>query len=112
MSWLRDLLPEDVRRSLPALPWGPLTGSGGCGNVDQHGLLYSALGHAVIKAAAHGRVKGNQKLLTDPVAQKEILEATIYGVRSLSDDIERRGKAMIRLASALRRAPASEYGHS
>jgi len=108
MSWLRDLLPEEISRSLPALPWGPVTGSGGCGSVDQQAMLHSALGHAVIKAAAHGRVKGNHKLLTDPEAQKQILEASIHGVRSLSDDIERRGKAMVRFAGALRGEHRSE----
>ena len=102
MTWLRDILPDEIARVLPAHPWGPVTGSAGCGSLDQQGLLHVALGHAVIEAAALGRVRGNHTLVEDSAAEREILGAMVRGLSSLSGDMARRGEGLTRLAQVLR----------
>jgi hypothetical protein len=102
MTWLRAILPDGIAKNLPALPWGPVSGTPGCGSVNQQGLLHAALGHAVITAAALGRSQGNHTLSSDAEAQRQILAATVRGVTSLWEDLARRGEAMSRLAHALR----------
>ena len=104
VAQLASVLPEEVRRVLPAMPWGPVTGTSGCGSLDYTQFLHAGLGEAVLVAAALARGRGGAALLHDRGAQRAIADGTVRGVSALASDLERRGHGLVRLAGALRGA--------
>jgi hypothetical protein len=102
ITQLVSILPNEVRLSLPALPWGPVTGTNGCGSVDYHQFLVAALGEAVLVAAELANGRGSLSLLGDPEAHRQIVHGTVRGVSGLASEMERKGEGLVRLARALR----------
>jgi hypothetical protein len=100
------VLPSAVRDSLPAFPWGPTSGTNGCGSVDFQQMLHLALGEAAISAARLSDGRGSQSLLDDPEAQRVIVEAAHRGVASLADEFEEHGSGLVQIARALREGSA------
>jgi hypothetical protein len=99
---LTSVLPDAVRMALPAFPWGPISGTVGCGSVDYHQLLHAALGEAVLVAGELSQGRGSVALLDDPEAHRRIIEGSVRGVASVADELARRGAGLVRLANALK----------
>jgi hypothetical protein len=99
-------LPDPIRLALPALPWGPVTGTSGCGSVDYNQFLHAALGEAVLAAAQLTKGRSSVSLVDDPESATIIGDATVRGVATLAEDFERRSGGLHRLAEALHAAMA------
>lgn len=103
-SWLQAALPKEVRQVMPALPWGPVTGTPGCGSIDHERMTYAALGGAVMAAYGLSHRKGGVALANDDKAQQEILQGTLKGVSSLAEEFTQRGEGLLKVARALNRS--------
>lgn len=106
IAQLVAVLPDRVRFALPALPWGPVTGTNGCGSVDYNQFLHAALGEAVLAAAELSKGRGILSLLHDPEVASKITDATLHGVAALAKDFDRNAEGLHRLARALNASAA------
>ncbi len=112
---LLSTLPRDAFAQLTTLPWGPVTGTAGCGSVDHSQLTHAAMGHALQAAVQTTKLRDDGSSMDEREAEEYILAATIAGLASTSHDLTRRGKSMLDVAEALTRAatraPASQSRH-
>lgn len=101
-------LPRDAFAQLTALPWGPVTGTAGCGSVDHSQLTYAALGYALRTAVQTTKLRDDGTSMDQREAEEQILGATIAGLATATHELTRRGKGMLDVAEALNRAAAAK----
>jgi hypothetical protein len=98
---LMAVLPSDIYRMMPALPWGPVSGTGGCGSVDHLQALHAALGESLYTAAELARGRGTGALAGDEDTEQAIRAAAVRGFASMAEDLTRRGRTLMHIGSAL-----------
>ena len=102
---LLSTLPSDAFGRLPSLPWGPVTGTTGCGSVDHSQLTHAALGHALQAAVRTTKLGDDGSSMDEREAEQYVLAATIAGLASTSRELTRRGKGMLDVADVLAGLP-------
>lgn len=100
-------LPREAFAQLTALPWGPVTGTAGCGSVDHSQLTYAALGYA-LRTVQTTKLRDDGTSIDQREAEEQILGATIAGLATAAHELTRRGKGMLDVAEALKQAAAAK----
>ena len=80
----------------------------GCGSVDHSQLTYAALGYAVRTAVQTTKLRDDGTSIDQREAEEQILGATIAGLATAAHELTRRGKGMLDVAEALKRAAAAK----
>jgi hypothetical protein len=100
-SSLRSILPRDVITELPAQPWGPVTGTTGCGGNDETSFVHTALGGAILAVAELRRHAHDGPMVIDDRIERAVKTGALDALASLSDQVENQASALSRLARAL-----------
>jgi hypothetical protein len=100
-SSLRSILPSEVITELPAQPWGPVTGTTGCGGSDETSFVHTALGGAILAVAELRRHTHDGPVAIDDRIERAVKTGALDALASFSDQVESQASALSRLARAL-----------
>jgi hypothetical protein len=96
------VLPEGIALQFPAFPWGPVSGTVGCGRIDHMAVLRRSLGAAVLAGTHVATGRGTSVFLEPGEAQEVVLAATIDAFLSAGDELADEGARLVRVADVMR----------